>query len=54
MSLRQLCLQCFVISGLQILNAGLKSCIAQAFGGFLKQEVIQAGLVPVKHLEKIP
>lgn len=54
MSLRQLCPKCFVISGLQILNAIIKSCIAQAFGGFLKQEVIQAVAisVPLMHLNK--
>lgn len=52
MSLRQLCPKFFVISELQILNAILKSCIAQAFGEFLKQEAIQAGSVPVKYLNK--
>lgn len=50
--LRQLCPKFFIISGLQILNAILKSSMAQAFGGFLKHEVIQAGLVPVKHFNK--
>lgn len=33
-------------------NAILKSYIAQASKDFLKQEVIQAGSVPVKHLNK--
>ncbi|KFV18649.1 Mitogen-activated protein kinase kinase kinase 2, partial [Tauraco erythrolophus] len=39
---------------LLIFNAIRKSCIAYAFGKLLKQEMIQAGSVPMKHLNKAP
>lgn len=54
MPLRQPCPEFFTIPGLQILNAICKSYIARAFGESLKQEVIQAGSVPMKHLNKVP